>query len=210
MNTMKTIYTYQIEGIALQTGDIICTMNGKPDILPGEFWRLVGRLVPGDVDHVAMYVGPNGRCIEAGAHGVIKYTVFNGEWNTERMARRRGHLFDTFYGIASPIDGLEVSEEEQAEMRAQVAKYCLAQVGKPYNLNFLNAETEESFYCSQLAYKAYQQIGIDLNTGLAMEQLPGTNTIVYPQEIWDGFPHREAKRDLHPVGSSQLVTNPSR
>jgi cell wall-associated NlpC family hydrolase len=210
MNTMKTIYTYQIEGIALQTGDIICTMNGKPDILPGEFWRLVGRLVPGDVDHVAIYVGPNGRCIEAGAHGVIKYTVFNGEWNTERMARRRGHLFDTFYGIASPIDGLEVSEDEQAEMRAQVAKYCLAQVGKSYNLNFLNAETEESFYCSQLAYKAYQQIGIDLNTGLAMEQLPGTNAIVYPQEIWDGFPHREAKHDLHPVGSSQLVTNPSR
>lgn len=43
------IYTYQIKGITLQTGDIICTMNGKPDILPGEFWLLVGRLVPGDV-----------------------------------------------------------------------------------------------------------------------------------------------------------------
>ena len=33
-------YTYEIEGLPLQTGDIICTMNGKPDILPGEFWRL--------------------------------------------------------------------------------------------------------------------------------------------------------------------------
>ena len=40
------IYTYQIEGIPVQTGDIICTMNGKPDILPGEFWRFIGRLVP--------------------------------------------------------------------------------------------------------------------------------------------------------------------
>ena len=60
------IHTYQIEGITLQTGDIICTMNGKPDILPGEFWRLVGRLVPGDVDHIAIYLGPDGRCIEAG------------------------------------------------------------------------------------------------------------------------------------------------
>ena len=86
------VYTYQIEGIALQTGDIICTMNGKPDILPGEFWRLVGRLVPGDVDHVAIYTGPQGRCIEAGAHGVIKFTVFNGEWNAERMARRGFYL----------------------------------------------------------------------------------------------------------------------
>lgn len=196
------VYTYQIEGIPVQTGDIICTMNGKPDILPGEFWRLVGRLVPGDVDHIALYVGPNGRCIEAGARGVIKFTVFHGEWNTERMARRRGHLFDTFYGIVAPLDVDGFSEEDENQMRRTVAAYCLAQVGKPYNLNFLNAENEEAFYCSQLAYKAYQQIGIDLNTGLAMEQLPGTNAIIYPQEIWEGFSHREVRRTLH---SQQFV-----
>ena len=186
------IYTYEIEGLAIQTGDIICTMNGKPDILPGEFWRLVGRLVPGDVDHVAMYVGPNGRCVEAGARGVISFNVPSGHWDTERMARQRGHLFDTFYGVASPLDTLGLSEEEEQQARKTVAKYALAQIGKPYNLNFLNAETEESFYCSQLAYKAYQSIGINLNTGLAMEQLPGTNQIVYPQEIWDGFSHRQS------------------
>lgn len=206
---MRTIYTYQIEGIALQTGDIICTMNGKPDVLPGEFWRFVGRLVPGDVDHVAIYVGPNGRCIEAGTRGVIKFTVFDGQWNTERMTRRRGLLFDTFYGVVSPLDGLQVSQEEEFEMRTRVAEYCLAQVGKPYNLNFLNAETEDSFYCSQLAYKAYQQIGIDLNTGLAMEKLPGTNAIVYPQEIWQGFPHREARRERLPGTRRQFITSPS-
>ena len=187
------VYTYQIEGIALQTGDIICTMNGKPDILPGEFWRFIGRLVPGDVDHVAIYLGPNGRCVEAGARGVITFHVPNGTWSTEQMALQRGLLFDTFYGVASPLDGLHVSEEEAFEMRARIAHYCLAQVGKPYNLNFLRAETEDAFYCSQLAYKAYQQIGMDLNTGLAMEQLPGTNTIVYPQEIWDGSPHRAVR-----------------
>lgn len=190
---MDKIYTYQINGMPVQTGDIICTMNGKPDILPGEFWRFVGRLVPGDVDHVAIYTGPEGRCVEAGARGVIKFTVFDGQWNTERMARRRGLLFDTFYGIVSPLDGLELSENEEDEMRKAVAAYVLVQVGKPYNLNFLNAETEEAFYCSQLAYKAYQQVGINLNTGLAMEQLPGANAIIYPQEIWEGFSHREAE-----------------
>jgi uncharacterized protein YycO len=95
-------------------------------------------------------------------------------------------------------------------MRSRIAEYCLAQVGKPYNLNFLNAETGDTFYCSQLAYKAYQQVGIDLNTGLAMEQLPGTNAIVYPQEIWDGFSHRAAKRSGESsISSSQLVTDPS-
>lgn len=199
------VYTYEIEGIAVQTGDIICTMNGKPDILPGEFWRFVGRLVPGDVDHVAVYLGPDGRCAEAGARGVITFDIPGGHWDTERMAPQRGMLFDTFYGIASPLDGLGLSDQEEFEMRAMVAAYCLAQVGKPYNINFLNAEIEEAFYCSQLAYKAYRQIGVDLNTGLAMEQLPGTNEIIYPQEIWNGFPHRAAKRVDPSPGPRQVV-----
>jgi len=203
------IYTYQIEGIPVQTGDIICTMNGKPDILPGEFWRFIGRLVPGDVDHVAIYLGPNGRCVEAGGRGVITFDVPSGRWDTERMAPQRGLLFDSFYGVASPLDGLSIAEEEENELRTAIAGYCRAQIGKPYNLNFLNAETEESFYCSQLAYKAYQQIGIDLNTGLTLEQLPGTNAIVYPQEIWNGFSHREARHDLPPVDKSELITDPS-
>lgn len=207
----QMVYTYQIEGIAVQTGDIICTMNGKPDILPGEFWRLIGRLVPGDVDHVAVYLGPDGRCAEAGARGVITFDIPNGHWNTESMARQRGLLFDTFYGVASPLDGLQVSEQEEFDLRSRVAEYCLAQVGKPYNLNFLNAETGEAFYCSQLAYKAYQQIGIDLNTGLAMEQIPGTHAIIYPQEIWNGFSRRAARSGNPPaVDSSQLITDPSR
>jgi len=187
------IHTYQIEGITLQTGDIICTMNGKPDILPGEFWRFVGRLVPGDVDHIAIYLGPDGRCIEAGTRGVITFDVPGRDWDAESMAPQRGHLFDSFYGVASPLDVHGLAEQDEHEMRERVATYCLAQVGKPYKLNFLNTETEKSFYCSQLAYKAYQQIGIDLNTGLAMEQLPGTNAIIYPQEIWVAFPHRQAK-----------------
>ncbi len=187
------IHTYQIEGMVVQTGDIICTQNGKPDILPGEFWLLVGMLVPGDVDHVVIYLGPEGRCIEAGSRGVNDFYAHDGIWDAEFMTSERGVLIDTFYGVAYPLDGLELSEDEETHMRMKVAEYCLAQIGKPYNINFLNAESEKSFYCSQLAYKAYQQIGIDLNTGLAMEQLPGTNEIVYPQEIWDGFTHRAAK-----------------
>ncbi len=203
------VYTYQIEGISLQTGDILCTMNGKPDILPGEFWRLVGRLVPGDVDHVAIYLGPNGRCIEAGARGVITFDVPGGRWDTEQMAPQRGLLFDTFYGVSAPLTGIGLSEGEEFEMRSTIATYCLAQMGKPYNLNFLNTETEAAFYCSQLAYKAYEQIGIDLNTGLAMEQLPGTNAIIYPQEIWNGFSHRAANNTQLSVDSNQVTVDPS-
>jgi len=112
------------------------------------------------------------------------------------MARQRGLLFDTFYGVVSPLDVLGYSDEDEINMRTAVAKYILAQIGKPYNLNFLNPETEDAFYCSQLLYKAYQTIGINLNTGLAMEQLPGTNQIVYPQEIWEGFSHRQSNLNI--------------
>src|SRR5512143_1188672 len=111
------IYTYQIEGIAVQTGDVICTTNGKPDILPGELWRLVGRLVPGDVDHIAIYLGPEGRWIEDGGLGVVTFVVRDGQWDAEAMMVERGHLGDTFYGIASPLDALDVNEAEEALMR---------------------------------------------------------------------------------------------
>jgi len=185
-------YTTQINGLTLQTGDIICTMNGKPDILPGEFWRFVGRLVPGDVDHVAIYLGPDGLCAESGARGVVTFSVEHGQWNAERMMRERGHLVDTFYGAAYPLAGRGLSPELEEQIREDIAAFCLAQVGKPYNLNFLNPDTDDAFYCSQLAYRAYLRCGIDLNTGLAMEGLPGTNLIIYPQEIWEGNIHRMA------------------
>jgi hypothetical protein len=184
------IHTYEINGLPVQTGDIICTMNGKPDILPGEFWRLVGRLVPGDVDHIVIYLGPEGRCVEAGALGVVTFEIHNGIWEPEHTMPERGMLVDTLYGVAYPFGGLEFAEDEERLARQTVAEYCLAHLGKPYNINFLNPETESSFYCSQLAYKAYQRVGINLNTGMEMEHLPGTNLIIFPQEIWDGCAHK--------------------
>jgi hypothetical protein len=186
------IHTYTINGVPLETGDVICTMNGKPDILPGEFWRLVGRLVPGDVDHVAVYLGPDGRCVEAGARGVISYKVTHGSWDSARMIKNRGLILDEFYGAAYPLAGQEFREEEETLIRERVADYCLAQLGKPYNLNFLDPDKEDAFYCSQLIYKAYLPFGINLNTGLAIEMVPGTNQIIYPQEIWGSCPHRLA------------------
>ena len=195
------IHTFEIEGLAIQTGDIICTVNGKPDILPGKFWHLVGHLVPGDVDHVAMYVGPGGRCVEASSRGVVAFDIPDSTWKAERMTSQRGMVLDTFHGIVSPLEGQGFSEKEESQMRTTVAKYCLAQVGKPYNLNFLNAETEDAFYCSQLIYKAYQQVGINLNTGLSIEQLPGTNAIIYPQEVWDECKRRQLTTKSNQVRS---------
>jgi len=185
-----TIYKTSFNGITLQTGDLICTADGKPDILPGEFWRLIGRLLPGDVDHVVIYLGPRGRCVESGALGVITFTMPGKTWQSEKLVAARGLLVDQFYGVAYPLEDSGLPQVQEAHVREQIAAYCLAQLGKPYNLNFLDAEREDAFYCSQLAYKAYQRHGINLNTGLSMSSLPGSDKIIFPQEIWQGFPHQ--------------------
>jgi hypothetical protein len=184
------VFEYAINGVPVQTGDIICTTDGKPDILPGEFWRLLGRLLPGDVDHAIIYLGPEGRCVESSGRGVITFEIQNGCWQCDNLIWERGTLVDTFYGVVYPLKDRGLPASEEVRIREEIAAYCLAQVGKPYNINFLDAETEKAFYCSQLAYKAYQRHGINLNTGLAMADLPGSDRIVFPQEIWNGFLHR--------------------
>jgi len=191
------IYSYTIHGLPLQTGDIICTQDGAIDpahpeaIRPGAFWLRVGRLVPGEVDHIAIYLGPGGRCIEASPRGVICFTAEGGEWNAIKMMTARNLLLDTFYGVAYPLEGRGLSPEEERRIRAEVSAYCLAQLGKPYNFNLLNPDKEKAFYCSQLAYKAYLPYGIHMNSEPDIRVLPGTQRIVYPQEVWDACPHKK-------------------
>ena len=56
-------------------------------------------------------------------------------------------LVDQLYGIAYPLAGRGLPSEQEKTMRENVAAFCLAQVGKPYNFNFLDSSTEDSFYC---------------------------------------------------------------
>lgn len=185
------IYTSKLNGLDLVTGDVLCTRNGTPEILPGEFWRLIGRLVPGEVDHVAVYLGPGGRCIESGARGVLTFEFRGPLWDSQGMADQRG-FFDQLIGAAYPLAGRDLSQEEEREIRVRVASFCLGQVGKPYNLNFLDPDREDAFYCSQLVYQAYRHCGFDLNTHLAVTSLPETHRIIFPQELWSSLNHRPA------------------
>ncbi len=76
------VHSYEINGIPLETGDLICTVDGDPSAdMIGQFWWIVGKLVPGDVDHIVIYTGPGGRCVEAGAKArVIAFDVPGGKW----------------------------------------------------------------------------------------------------------------------------------
>ncbi|WP_374723721.1 YiiX/YebB-like N1pC/P60 family cysteine hydrolase [Calidifontibacillus erzurumensis] len=65
------------------------------------------------------------------------------------------------------------------------ATYAANQIGKDYNWNFVNPWTEDSFYCSQLVWKAWKSQGIDVDyitidpIVTPMEIAKSKNTIIY-------------------------------
>lgn len=184
--SINEIHAYELEGIPLKTGDLICTVNGSPSFPAGQFWWLIGKLIPGEIDHIAVYIGPEGRCVEAGAKAkVITFDAPSRQWDPQIMFNRR-YIMDNLYGIANPIAVRDISPEQEEQIRLDAARYCLMQAEdeKPYNLNFIDSDTEEAFYCSQLAYKAYIRHGINLNTEKDIPNIPFTEQIVFPQEVW--------------------------
>jgi hypothetical protein len=187
------IHTYEVNGLTVQTGDLICTTIGQAGFIAGELWLLLGKFVPGEVDHVAMYVGPVGRCVEAVPRGAITFELQDNLWLAETMQAQRG-LVDRLVGVAYPLQDKLLSRVEERKIRENVAAYCLDQAAahKPYNYNFFNTHTEEAFYCSHLVYRAYLPFGIDLNSGLGIPDIPGSQQIIFPQEIWSGCAHRRA------------------
>jgi hypothetical protein len=36
------IHTYEVEGLRVQTGDLLCTTDGGGADITGQFWRLIG------------------------------------------------------------------------------------------------------------------------------------------------------------------------
>lgn len=188
---MDAIYNHSFNGISVQTGDILCTRNGEEGNLFAQFWRLMGLLVPGEIDHCAIYLGPGGRCVESAAKGVITFEMPGEYWQPGARARKRG-LHDVLVGVAYPLEGRGYSPNEQRRIRLGVTTYCEEKAVKrsPYNLNFFNPETDGAFYCSQLVYKAYLEQGVDLNTNEGIPFAPVLDKVVFPQEIWEACEHR--------------------
>ena len=125
------VYKYGIGGLSLTTGDLICTTDGGGDFPAGQFWRLIGGFIPGPVDHIVIYIGPNGRCVEAGARGkVVAFEARERSWNSAEMADQRGPFRDELYGAAYPLAGVDKTKEDSNRIRMRVAQYCLAQMGK--------------------------------------------------------------------------------
>jgi hypothetical protein len=134
-----------INVVQVETGDLICMVDGGLSTIEGPFWwNVVRKLILGDVDHIEVCVSADRRCIEAGAtREVLEFDVPGEMWDAQEIHHQRGFV-DQIYGVAYPVrDVPNLDESDIANMRAKVAEYCYVQVGKPYNLNSLDSDTEE-------------------------------------------------------------------
>ncbi len=188
-----SLYTHTLEGLPLRTGDVLCTYDGRRSTLFARFWRLLGRLIPGEIDHCVVYLGPGGHYIESTARGVILFDMPGETWNPQLRARKR-LLFDNLVGVAYPLEGRGYTPAEEDEIRLAVATYCLDKVSRraPFNYNFFDPETDGAFYCSQLVYRAYLAQGVDLNCNQGVPSTAALAKVVFPQEIWNACVHRRA------------------
>jgi hypothetical protein len=201
---LTTLHTHTLEGLPLCTGDILCTRDGRSGTLFARIWRLLGLLVPGEIDHVLMYIGPGGRCVESGARGVITFDMPGCYWVPRRLLHRRS-LLDELIGAAYPLEGRGLSAAEETDIRLGAANFCLVKAAQrtPYNINFFNPATDGAFYCSQLVYKAYLEYGIDLNINQGVPCGPLLDNLVLPQEIWNACAHRRVgEKRLEPCPES--------
>ncbi len=186
------IYAYSFRRVTAKTGDILFTRDGEEGSLFGEIWKLLGHILPGDLDHAAMYLGPGIRFVESAAKGVVVVEMEGNEWDGIRYGKER-LLVDELIGIGDPIAGRGISPERENEIRQNVVAYCLEQgrEQKPYNLNFFNPETDGAFYCSQLVYKAYQTQGINLHVHIGESADSPFAPLVFPEDVWNACLKKE-------------------
>ena len=188
-----TLYNHTLNGLPLRTGDVLCTRDGRRNAHFARIWRLLGLLIPGEIDHCALYLGPGGRYVESATRGVILFDMPGETWRPQLRIRQR-LLIDELIGVAYPLAGRGFTPAEEAEIRRGVAAYCLDKAARnaPFNYNFFNPESDGAFYCSQLVYKAYLALGVDLNTNQGVPAASILEKIVFPQEIWNACAHRRA------------------
>jgi len=196
------IHRHRIDGVPVCTGDILCTRDGDATGLVGVLWRGIGALVPGEIDHCALYIGPGSRFVEADARGVSVLSMPGDSWNSGVLLRKR--LFvDTFVGVAYPLEGRRLPRRQQDRLRMSVAAYCLSQAasGKRFNFNLLDATNPRRTYCSQLIAEAYRSEGINLDgkRGTTMARVP--RHAILPESLWRGSPHREVGGPMLPAGA---------
>ena len=190
------LHDHTIDGLPVRTSDILCTRDGSDRSLYGRVWKAIGALVPGEIDHCALYLGPGSRFVEADARGVSVLEMPGANWDAHALVRERLFL-DSFVGVASPLTDRGLAPADEDRMREAVAAYCLQQVaaGRPFNFDLLDGTDPERAYCSQLIAEAYRSVGIELDSNIGAPSAAVFRHAVFPEELWNASTHRRVGED---------------
>ncbi|MEP7098821.1 MAG: hypothetical protein ABI748_14265 [Dokdonella sp.] len=193
---LPKLYDHVIDGLPVRTGDILCLRNGADGSIYGRIWEGIGKLIPGEIDHCVIYLGPGGRFVEANVYGVTVLEMPGTTWDARALVRQR-ILLDTLVGVAYPLAGRDLTAAEENRIRTSVADWCLAQSAedRPFNFNLLDATNPERAYCSQLIAEAYRREGIDLDSNIGVPRASIFRKAVFPEEIWNASEHRRVGDD---------------
>jgi hypothetical protein len=177
----EMVFEETLEGKTIRTGDIVGTVDGGASLY-GFLFKIIGDTIPGRPDHVAVYLGPDGICVEAGPRGVNLFRFFDARWDTERMLGQRG-IVDSLYGLGDLVEGRVPDTVSEKIIRSKIRHYVLEHIGKPYNLMFRDPDGEKSFYCSQLVYSVYRKVGIVIPFGSLHPTFH--DPIITPEDVWN-------------------------
>ena len=137
----------------IQPGDILLARSdgvlGNVLTLMGDFWI-----------HCGIYVG-DGEVVEALSDGVAEDSITNWDYPNKTCVEVRR---------VSGVDATEIDK---------IVNFCLSQLGKPYNLDFVSESYDPnaiSWYCSELVWAAYMQVGINIDS-------TPDSLVVSPQDI---------------------------
>lgn len=182
----------QIEALALPVKHELQAADQKPGMMlvtPGNVPFL------SETDQTELTGAGSGRTV---GHAVIiaedpNYVieaVGNGKGKLNEVVKSHISSFlnnDVFYVIR----GSGGKADDAAGLAA--ARYAERQVGKPYNWNFLNRKTVDSFYCSQLCWRSWLEQGYRIDYDeVGPQSLHIPKTWVSPNDLiaghFDSYP----------------------
>ena len=153
----------------------------------------------------AVPTGAQARTVEKGSYPSRPGTILVTPNNQNKMARvfKLGHAAivlnkSTVVEAALPtvktsknawkrrakvkrVYGISVNRTSRRQDR-QAAKWCRRQVGKPYNMNYMDIFTRRKFYCSHLVWASFMDnFGIDLDTAAYGPMIAPMELVTSPQ-----------------------------
>jgi YVTN family beta-propeller protein len=148
----------QLSPCDMQRGDILLSHGLGPLYVAQE------ALFNGYWTHAGLYVGDG---VIAESSGRIDCTPWWEVWTclSPEPGVQTHRIEDTGFWTAS--DWAILRPTASTGQRDGASSYAVNQTGKDYNWWYLDKETEGSFYCSQLVWRAYETQGIDLDSNLS-------------------------------------------